>query len=244
MWMKGNEMNRKDLTSLVAEKQAILFDLFHTLTALGSTWANGTMTHEILGVEKEAWYEQLLEKSRYRLAGDEKDPYTIVKKLAHAIDPSIPHEVIVQATEKRIERFQKGLINIPGINKVVIGRLKNAGKKIGLISNADVMEIIAWPQSPISHLFDSVIFSCDVGYAKPEKEIYDISMRQLNVEPKDCVFVGDGGSGELPGAKERGIDTVLMAGVIREVLQDKIVERSKDADFVIDSLEELLPDSL
>ena len=68
-------------------------------------------------------------------------------------------------------------------------------------------------------------------------------MRQLNVGPKDCVFVGDGGSGELPGAKERGIDTVMMAGVIRDALPDIVGERSRDADFVIDSLEELLPDS-
>ena len=43
-------------------------------------------------------------------------------------------------------------------------------------------------------LFDELIFSCDVGVNKPEKEIYEICLRQLKVSPNECLFVDDSAS--------------------------------------------------
>lgn len=75
-----------DLLRVIKSKRALLFDLFHTLTALESSWSNGPMTHQLLGVSKEAWNEQLQEKSRSRLAGQIKEPISIIRTMAHAID--------------------------------------------------------------------------------------------------------------------------------------------------------------
>lgn len=72
-------MLNKLVSDFVSIKKTVLFDLFHTLTALESTWSSGPMTSEYLGVSKEAWNEQLLEKSKERLTGKEKDPFTIIK---------------------------------------------------------------------------------------------------------------------------------------------------------------------
>lgn len=40
---------------------------------------------------------------------------------------------------------------------------------------------------------------------KPEPEIYRIALESLGVRPDQSVFVGDGGSDELRGAREMGI---------------------------------------
>ena len=235
-------MRSETLPQVVRRKEAILFDLFHTLTALESTWSSGPMTFEALGVSKRAWDEQLLEKSRERLSGEIKDPVTIIRKMAHAIDPSISEKTIAAAVKNRKERFAGALLAVPDDTCKVLVALKAIGKKIGLISNADVMEVAAWDRSPIAPYFDSVVFSCQVGYVKPEAEIYRLSMQQLGVEARRCLFVGDGGSHELEGARNLGITTVMIAGIIREIWPDRIKARQAHADYVIEWLSELIRD--
>ena len=98
----------------------------------------------------------------------------------------------------------------------------------------------AWDRCPIASLFDSTIFSCSAGCMKPEPQIYQLSMRQLGVSPDQCVFVGDGGSDELRGARDVGMTAVMIAGIIREQWPDRIAERQQHADFVIEQLSELV----
>jgi FMN phosphatase YigB (HAD superfamily) len=65
-------------------------------------------------------------------------------------------------------------------------------------------------------------------------------MAKLQVSSNECVFVGDGGMGELQGARQLGIITVMITGIIKEIWPDKIEERKRHADFVIEKLGELL----
>ncbi len=228
------------VAALIDAKKAIVFDLFHTLTSLESTWGAGRrMTFEMLGVSREAWDEQLQRKSRDRLVGAKMDPVEIIAEMAHAIDPSISEERIRGATENRIARFAAALHEIPAETSAVLECLRARGKRIGLISNADAMEVAAWDQSSIRHLFDSTIFSCVAGCAKPEKDIYELSLRELGVSPVESVFVGDGGSNELEGAKNVGMATIMITGIIKELWPDRIAERQRHADFVIERLSEL-----
>jgi putative hydrolase of the HAD superfamily len=236
-------MTDKTLISTVAAKKAVIFDLFHTLTSLESTWGGGTpMTCEMLGVSREAWDEQLQQKSRDRLVGRKQDAFQIVAEMARAIDPTIPDERIRVATTNRIARFAAALQQIPDETLSVLECLKSRGKRIGLISNADVMEVAAWSQSKVAHLFDSTIFSCVAGCVKPEKEIYELSLSELGVSAAESAFVGDGGSNELEGARAVGMTVIMIAGVIRELWPDRIAERRKHADFLIEQLRELIED--
>lgn len=122
----------------------------------------------------------------------------------------------------------------------VIRELKLQGKKIGLISNADAVEVKGWFVSPISRLFDSVVFSYAVGYVKPEPDIYRIALDALGVSAERSVFVGDGGSNELIGARKLGFTTILTTEIIRDLWPERIPERLPYADFVIDRFEQLI----
>ncbi len=233
-------MKQETVAEFVARKKTVLFDLFHTLTSLESAASGGPSTSECLGVGRDEWNTQLMEKSRDRLTGVEKDPYIIIKKMAHAINSDIPMDIINKAVQNRIRRFEEALVNIPAQTIQTLKLLKSKGKKIGLISNADVSEARGWQKSPLKDYFDSVVFSCDVGLAKPDKEIYEYSLRELNERPEDAVFIGDGGSKELLGAKQAGLATIMITGVIKELWPDQIEPRRVYADYVIEHIEELI----
>ena len=63
-----------------------------------------------------------------------------------------------------------------------------AGIRTALLSNADGPgEPIPW----LDRLFDVLVFSGDVGVAKPDLEIYRLTVSRLGVAPGECVFVDD-----------------------------------------------------
>jgi putative hydrolase of the HAD superfamily len=57
-------------------------------------------------------------------------------------------------------------------------------------------------------LFDELVFSCEIGVNKPDREIYEICMQQLKVNPQDCLFVDDSAN-NIKGAREVGMNCVL-----------------------------------
>jgi putative hydrolase of the HAD superfamily len=234
-------MSQTDLSNTIETKRVLLFDLFHTLTSLESTWdGNRPFTSEMLGISREEWDRQLTVCSRDRLIGKKTDPVQIVGGMARAVNPAIPMDLIRRAADNRIARFAAALVHMPQETRYVLGELKRRGKRIGLVSNADTMEVAAWRECPIADLFDVTVFSCHVGCAKPEPGIYEMALRQLGAGPSEAIFIGDGGSEELRGARALGITTVMIAGIIRELWPERIPARQKDADFVIERLGELL----
>ncbi|MDY6835661.1 MAG: HAD family hydrolase [Chloroflexota bacterium] len=233
-----------ELSALVQKKKAILFDLFHTLIALELVPSGRPVTSDLLNVSHRSWSTQLFENSRDRLVGKKRDPTSMVREMAHAIDPTISEEIIQIAARNRVERFAEALQSVSEDTLQVLCKLRALRKKVGLVSNADVSEIAAWDRSPIAPMFDSTIFSCRVGYAKPEPDIYLKCIQELGVIPKQCVFVGDGASHELEGARDLGITTVMVTSMIQHIESDEILKRRQHADYVIVQLQELVTNRL
>ena len=63
----------------------------------------------------------------------------------------------------------------------------------------------AWPECRIAPYFDAFLCSSAVGLMKPDLEIYREGCRRLGTDPDECLFIGDGGSDELRGAKQAGM---------------------------------------
>jgi len=220
--------------------RAVVFDLFHTLTGPEAEWSDVPWTSDVLGIDRRVWNELLATRSRWRLTGEETDPYAIVRTLAHLADSTISEERIRDATRCRIERFRESLKRIPPENIETLRVLRASGLSLGLISNADVMEVAAWPASPLAGLFDVEVFSCIAGCAKPERTIYDRCLRALGALPAESLFVGDGGSNELIGAREAGMSTVFVSGVMASLWPERVSERRASADYHVERVPELL----
>ncbi len=67
-----------------------------------------------------------------------------------------------------------------------------------------------WKAGPLQSLVDAAVFSCNVGLLKPDPRIYSHVCGLLDVSPERCLFVGDGGSRELTGARDAGMSVVLL----------------------------------
>ncbi len=123
--------------------QGVLFDLFHTLTAPETKWSDLPWTFEVLGFEYETWNTLLTANSRWRLAGQERDPLQIVTRLAHQLNPSVSPQTIERAVEVRIERFRRALLGIPGENVELLKTLRAAGIRTALVSNGRRLAVFA-----------------------------------------------------------------------------------------------------
>src|SRR5262249_20953626 len=99
---------------------------------------------------------------------------------------------------------------------------------------------MSWAQCPLAGLFDAEMISCYVGLAKPDPAIFRKCLEELGLTAADCLFVGDGGSNELVAAKELGMKTVFISGIIQELWPEGIPERRKIADHHIVQLPEVL----
>jgi len=88
--------------------------------------------------------------------------------------------------------------------------LRRRGHRLGMISacSQDVPEV--WGDSPFGGLFDSAVFSCSVGFSKPDPRIYRLCAEDLGVASADCLFVGDGANDELPGAERAGMKALQL----------------------------------
>jgi putative hydrolase of the HAD superfamily len=137
-----------------------------------------------------------------------RDPYEINRFDGQVVRPDIPEATIREVTEHRIRRFAESVANYPADTLDALQALKANGMKLALVSNADVMESAGWKDSPAAEYFDETVFSCDAGMMKPEPGIYLYACDLLGVSTSEAVFVGNGGSGELAGAKNTGIAAI------------------------------------
>ena len=220
--------------------KAVIFDLFHTLTTPEAEWFDLPWTADVLGISRADWYRALTENSRQRLVGEISDPLEIVRLIAHSIDPCISQNLIAQAAAFRTQRFIRLLSAIPASTLDVLRELRSRGARLGLVSNCDCSEVSAWADSLLQSAFDAEVFSCNVGFAKPEPEIYLECLRRLGINAGESVFVGDGGSNELRGAREVGMRSILFSGVIAQMWPERIPQLAQGADAHITRLDALL----
>ena len=220
--------------------KAIVFDLFHTLTGFESEWSDLPYTCDVLGIDRRVWNPVITTGSRWRLAGEERDQYRILSRLAREIDPRITDETIRKACAIRTRRFRDALQRIPSANLQTLKALRSAGFALGLVSNADATEVETWKECPLAGLFDAEIFSCDVGHVKPEPAIFRACIDALGREPAECLFAGDGGSNELLGARDVGMKTVFVSGVVAELWPEYVPQRIPVADHHIAFVPEIL----
>jgi hypothetical protein len=122
---------QETLSQAVFAKRAIVFDLFHTLTAKESTLKPFPMTSDFLGFSRDKWNQQLLEKSKDRLTGKTKDPFVFMRQMVQAINPAIPAPLIDQSTKNLIAWFRACLLGIPDSTKETLIELRRRGKRIG-----------------------------------------------------------------------------------------------------------------
>jgi len=106
---------------------------------------------------------------------------------------------------------------IKGTSKIdldVLTFLEDLSKfyKLSLLSNSTQLYFYSPFRSVLNRLFSEEIYSCDIGFRKPEKEIYDSTLTRLNAGPSQCVIIDDEPE-NLVYPSSIGMATVLYKGL-------------------------------
>lgn len=183
----------------------VIFDLFHTLIEGADEERDrvvgemavmiGVAPAELVAAYHATWRDRLV---RW-------DVEETIRILAGRLGGTPANEQVARAGEHRRALGRRVLDGVSTATLDVLDALRGAGHPLALISNATSDTAEAWPQSPLAQRFDVVLFSCDVGLAKPDPAIYHLAAESLGVRPVECVFVGDGADGELAGAAAVGM---------------------------------------
>lgn len=76
----------------------------------------------------------------------------------------------------------------------------------------------------LSPWLEATVFCTDVGWRKPARPIFERALVQLQVEPHDCLFVGDDPRWDLAGPQSLGMEVILIdrKGIMPETVGGSI----------------------
>ncbi len=188
--------------------QAVFFDLFETLiTHFDPDWSPPSRTiAERLGIGDDV-YAAAWSGIDQRWQAGEIETYTEALERLSTETGSTPQcDVFAELAREydQMTRQAYGGIEPEIVN--TLARLRQAGLKLGVITNAGDLDAAPWPGCELSDYFDDFIASHQVGMLKRDPRIFDLACQRLDVEPEETIFVGDGGGNELRGAAEAGLN--------------------------------------
>jgi putative hydrolase of the HAD superfamily len=220
--------------------KVIFFDLFFTLITPKYNYIRNE--YDVLGLTREQWESYAEDSNIYRKRALVlvKEPMQIIEDIISLMNIVVDENAKREILYLREERMKQALLQVDESILDVLTVLKKNGIKLCLISNLDVIDSMHWKESPLSPLFEEVIFSHVVGLLKPEPEIYKLALDRMNAKPEECVFIGDGGSNELKGAKEQGIHTTFSEYLLKRNNENEIENIKKYAEFTISDFSELI----
>jgi putative hydrolase of the HAD superfamily len=136
-------------------------------------------------------------------------------------------------TENYLRNYQK--INIPITGAVQLVKELSAGFRLGVITNGlpDVqyqkIEAIG-----LRDVFSCIVLSEEIGIRKPDPRIFHHAANALQIQPVNCLYVGDSYRNDVIGAKSAGMRACWYnPGLSTPENTDK------EADFTITSLGDL-----
>jgi putative hydrolase of the HAD superfamily len=129
----------------------------------------------------------------------------LLEELGLAPDPKI-----IAAGVVAYEHTKEGYLRPhPGVIPTLL-KLKEK-YRLGIISNG--LAIKQWEKLiglGIHHLFDVVATSEELGFEKPQKEIFLFAVEKLGLSPADCMIVGDRLDTDILGGNNAGMKTVHL----------------------------------
>ncbi len=192
--------------------KAVIFDLFGTLVnkfPIDESIDILRQMAEVLRVPADDLVKLWFGTFDKRHGGDFKDLEEDIRYVCHKLGASPEDNQVRLAAQINLDYVAKSITPRPNAVEVLTS-LRERGYKIGLISNWSDEVPSVWNGIPLSRLFDIALFSCRVGMMKPDPHIYRLAAEKLAVKPEECLYIGDGDSGELAGATEAGMRPVLI----------------------------------
>ena len=106
--------------------------------------------------------------------------------------------------------LEKYSLRIFDDTKDLLEWLLSKGIKSAGITNMDIKGDQLMLDLNLTSLLDFIITSYDEKYEKPDKRIFISSINKANVNPEECVYVGDQIESDYIGSKNAGMTPILI----------------------------------
>jgi HAD superfamily hydrolase (TIGR01549 family) len=113
-------------------------------------------------------------------------------------------------------------------------RLRDAGIKRAVISNADADVTALCTAMAFAHEMDLIVTSALVGYEKPDARTYRAALDPLGVAPADALHIGDQPNSDVVGALAIGMRAALIDRYTRHDQASHEVPVMRDLDALVD----------
>jgi len=222
--------------------RAVIFDLFGTLVDNFSRAEYDKVLRDMASIFKvnaddfgRTWRESFPE----RVNGSHASHQASIEYVCRRLGVPCTKAKIERAAALRLDYTSRTMIARPdAVETLTI--LRQRGYKTALISDCSHETPAVWKQTPFATLFDVTVFSCVAGMKKPDPRIYRLATEGLGVKPQDCLYIGDGSSRELTGARAAGMHPVMIRDP-GETADTHYIEREDDWDGLrISFLKEVL----
>lgn len=191
--------------------QAIIFDLFGTLVNMYPFHAPRSI-HEIariLDVAADDFAGPWLASYPAREEGKYPAVTDCISSIGQQLGRDFSPSQLEQAEAALIRQAREAITPRPGCLNA-LRTFRDRGYRIGLISGCSPEVPSIWKDTALASVIDAAVFTCVAGARKPDPRVYQQACQRLAVQPSECLYVGDGTSGELTGALRVGMHPVLM----------------------------------
>lgn len=132
-----------------------------------------------------------------------------LKKLLEILHMQADESILLSKINEREQRSKKIWYTYDRTISVLT-TLKQNSIKVGLISNWDKTSREVLKQNNLDNLLDEIVISSEVGYLKPQKEIFDLALKKANIKSQECLFVGDNYYDDIVGSSKVGMESLLI----------------------------------
>ena len=190
---------------------AVIFDLFGTIVDgfAGSSAGYQERFAAALGLTNEQISQPWRQLTDRRTLGEFQTVEASIEYICSLLGATVTPAQISAGAQIRLELTRSALRPRPD----AIGtfeKLREAGLKIGLLSNCSIEIPIVWPDTEFAQWFDAAVFSSRERIKKPAAEIYHLTCQRLGVKAQKCMYVADGENFELAAAAQVGMQPVLI----------------------------------
>ena len=189
---------------------AVLFDFFGTLTYAVSRGPAHAHLARWLGCDPRVFTAILNETFLDRARGGYGSAAQALRRVAESTGVHPTRAQLAAVLPARVAAVLADTRLRPEAEPV-LRAVRARGLATGLVSDCTDELPRYLPDLPIAPLLDTCVFSVEVGVCKPDPRMYLTACERLGVEPRRCLYIGDGGSQELSGARAVGMTAVQLA---------------------------------
>jgi putative hydrolase of the HAD superfamily len=131
------------------------------------------------------------------------------------LEPELVHELL-----RREHAAYASHLLLQDATRATLEELRRRGYRLGIVSNAtipgplmrDDLDLLG-----LSELVDAAVFSSEIGVRKPDPRIFASVLEALELDPRQCLFVGDRLKEDVGGSRALGMRPVLTHEFRQEV---------------------------